>query len=51
MFEALKFSRYNSENLLLDNNSDPVENFFKESHFADNNCFSTEEAKLKISCS
>ena len=51
MFETLKFSRYNSENLLLDNNSDPVENFFKESHFADTNCFSTEEAKLKISCS
>ena len=51
MFETLKFSPYNSENLLLDNNSDPVENFFKESHFADTNCFSTEEAKLKISCS
>ena len=50
-FEILKFSPYNSENLLLDNNNDPDENFFKESNFADTNYFSTDEAKLKISCS
>ena len=50
-FETLKFSPYNSENLLLDNNNDPDENFLKESYFADTNYFSTEEAKLKISCS
>ena len=36
-FEILKFSPYNSENLLLDNNNDPEENVFKESHFADTN--------------
>ena len=51
MFENLKFSPYNSENLLLDNNNDPDGNFFKESYFADTNYFSTEKAKLKISCS
>ena len=50
MFETLKFSPYNSENLLLDNNSDRDENFFKESYFADTNYFSAED-KLKISCS
>ena len=50
-FETLKFSPYDSENLLLDNNSDPDENFFKESYFVDTNYFSAEEAKLKISCS
>ena len=50
-FETLKFSPYNSENLLLDNINDPDENFFKEWYFPDTNYFSTEEAKLKISCS
>ena len=50
-FETLKFNPYDSENLLLDNNSDPDENFFKESYFADTNYFSAEEAKLKMSCS
>ena len=50
-FKTLKFSPYSSENRLLDNNSNPGENFFKESYFADTNYFSTEEAKLKISCS
>ena len=46
-FETLKFSPYDSENLLLDSNSDPDENFFKESYFADTNYFLAEEAKLK----
>ena len=50
-FETLKFSPYDSENLLLDNNSDSNKNFFKESYFADTNYFSAEEAKLNISCS
>ena len=50
-FKTLKFIPYNSENLLLNNNKDPDENFFKESYFADTNYFSTEEATLKISCS
>ena len=49
-FETLKFSPYNSENLLLNDNSDLDENFFKESYFADTNYFSDED-KLKISCS
>ena len=47
-FEILKFSPYNSENLLLDNNNDSDENFFNESYFADINYFSTEEAKSFI---
>ena len=38
-FEILKFSPYNSENLLLDSNNDPDENFFKESYFADTDYF------------
>ena len=50
-FETLKFNPYDSENLLLDNNSDPDENFFKESYFTDTKYFSAEEAKLKLSCS
>ena len=50
-FETLKFNPYDSENLLLDNNSDPDENFFKESYFTDTKYFSAEEAKLKPSCS
>ena len=49
--ETLKFNPYDSENLLLDNNSDPNENFFKESNFTDTKYFSVEEAKLKLSCS
>ena len=50
-FETLKFSPHNPENLLLHNNNNLDENFFKESYFADTNYFSIEEAKLKISCS
>ena len=49
-FETLKVSPCNSENLLLDNNKDPGETFFKESYFADTNYFSTEGVKLKIFC-
>ena len=50
-FETLKFNPYDSENLLLDNNSDPNENFCKESYFTDTKYFSAEKAKLKLSCS
>ena len=50
-FEILKFSPYNSENLLLDNNNDPDENFCEESYFADTSYYSTEEAKQKSSYS
>ena len=50
-FETLKFNPYDSENLLLDNNSDPDENSFKESYFTDTKYFSAEEVKLKLSCS
>ena len=49
-FETLKFNPYDSENLLLDNNSDPDENFFKESYFTDTKYFSAEKANLKLSC-
>ena len=49
-FESLNFNRYDSENLLLDNNSDPDENIFKESYFSDTKYFSAEEAKLKLYC-
>ena len=50
-FETLKFNPYDSENLLLDNHSDPDENFFKESYLTDTKYFSAEEAKLKLFCS
>ena len=44
-FEKLKFSSFDLQNNVLNNNNDRDENFFKANHFIDTNYFTMEENK------
>ena len=50
-FEELKFSTFDLQNILLNNNNNPNDNFFNANQFSDTNYFTTEEKKSKLSCS
>ena len=49
-FENKTFSPFDLQNLLLNNNNDPDDNFFNTSQFSDTNCFTIEETESKLSC-
>ena len=49
-FENLKFSTYDLQNILLNNNKDSDDNFLNTSQFSDKNYFLIEETKSKLSC-
>ena len=49
-FENLIFSPFDLQNILLNNNNDPDDNFFNKNRFSDTNYFTIEETKSKLSC-
>ena len=49
-FENLKFTTYDLQNILLNNNNDPDDNFLNTYQFSDKNYFLIEETKSKLSC-
>ena len=49
-FQNLKFSSFDLQNVLLNNSSDPDDNFLNANQFSDANYFIIEETKSKLSC-
>ena len=49
-FEKLKFSPFDMQNILLNNNNNPDDNFQNTNQFSDTNYFTIEERKSKLSC-
>ena len=49
-FENLKFSPFDLQNIPINNNNDPGDNFFNTNQFSDANYFAIEETKSKLSC-
>ena len=48
-FKNLKFSPFDLQNILLNNNNNPDANFFNTNQFSDTNYFTTEETRSKLS--
>ena len=48
-FEKIKFSSFDLQNIMLNNNNNPDGNFFNPNQFPDTNHFTMAENKLKIS--
>ena len=49
-FENLKFSPFDLQNILLNNNKDPDDSFFNTNQFSDTYYFTIVETKSKLSC-
>ena len=49
-FENLRFSPFDLQNILLNNNSDPDDFFLNRNQFFDTKYFTIEETKSKLSC-
>ena len=49
-FENLKFSPFDLQNIPLNNDNDPGDNFCNTNQFSNKNYFAIEETKSKLSC-